>query len=171
MVLHRVLRDVQRGRDPGRRGTPGGQGHDLLLAMSLIEQVTPPGFASSLRLHHGEDEPMYVLEGRHTFWVGDRIVPAQAGTFGYLPRGVPRCLRVEGPAPGRLLQLTQPGGLERGFQEMGSPAAGPVLPPPPAGPPDPAELTRQQQITARHRVELLGPPPGQPGFPLPEPHA
>lgn len=139
--------------------------------MSLIEQVTPPGFASSLRLHHGEDEPMYVLEGRHTFWVGgqDRARP---GRHLRLPaRGVPRCLRVEGPAPGRLLQLTQPGGLERGFQEMGSPAAGPVLPPPPAGPPDPADLTRQQQITARHRVELLGPPPGQPGFPLPEPHA
>jgi hypothetical protein len=32
-------------------------------AMSLIEQVAPPGFASPLHLHHGEDEPMYVLEG------------------------------------------------------------------------------------------------------------
>jgi hypothetical protein len=84
---------------------------------------------------------------------------------------VPHCFRVEGSALGRLLQLTLPGGLERGFQEMGSPAAVPVLPPPPAGPPDPAELTGHQQITARYRVELLGPPPGQPGFPLPEPHA
>ena len=98
-------------------------------------------------------------------------MPAEAGTFVYLPRGVPHCFRVEGPAPGRLLQLTLPAGLERGFQEMSSPAAGPVLPPPPAGPPDPAELTRQQQMSTRYRVEMLGPPPGQPGFPLPEPPA
>ena len=140
-------------------------------AISLIEQVTPPGFASPLHLHHGEDEPMYILEGRYTFWVGDRIVPAKAGTFVYLPRGVPHCFRVEGPEPGRLLQLTLPAGLEQGFEEMGSPASGPVLPPPAVGPPDPAELARQAQIATRHRVELLGPPPGQPGFPLPEPHA
>jgi uncharacterized cupin superfamily protein len=28
---------------------------------SLIEQVSPPGFATPLHLHHGEDEAMYII--------------------------------------------------------------------------------------------------------------
>jgi mannose-6-phosphate isomerase-like protein (cupin superfamily) len=90
-------------------------------AMSLIEQVSPPGFASPLHVHADEDEPMYILEGRYTFWVGDRVLSAEAGTFVFLPRDVPHCLRVEGDTPGRLLQLTLPAGLEEGFAEMGRP--------------------------------------------------
>ena len=64
---------------------------------------------------------MYILEGRYTFWVGDRVLSAEAGTFVFLPRDVPHCLRVEGDTPGRLLQLTLPAGLEEGFAEMGRP--------------------------------------------------
>jgi mannose-6-phosphate isomerase-like protein (cupin superfamily) len=138
-------------------------------AMSLIEQVMPPGFASPLHLHHGEDEPMYILDGRFTFWIGDRIVPAEPGTFVYLPRGVPHCFRYEGREPGRLLQLTLPAGLEQGFAEMGSSAASAVLPPALDGPPDAAAAERMAAISARYRVEILGPPPGSPGFPLGQP--
>lgn len=30
---------------------------------SLIEQVSPPGFASALHMHHVKDEAFYILEG------------------------------------------------------------------------------------------------------------
>ena len=129
-------------------------------AMSLIEQVAPPGFGSPLHVHACEDEPMYILEGRFTFWVGERELPAEAGTFVFLPRDVPHCFRVEGDTPGRLLQLTLPAGLEEGFAEMGGPAPGPVLPPPPDGPPDPAFLARMDEVAVRYGVQLLGPPKG-----------
>jgi mannose-6-phosphate isomerase-like protein (cupin superfamily) len=138
-------------------------------AMSLIEQTMPPGFASPLHLHHVEDEPMYILEGTFTFWIGDQIVPAEPGTFVYLPRGVPHCFRHEGRKPGRLLQLTLPAGLEQGFAEMGQPARVAELPPPPDGPPSAADAEQMATISARYRVEILGPPPGTPGFPLAQP--
>jgi mannose-6-phosphate isomerase-like protein (cupin superfamily) len=138
-------------------------------AISLIEQVAPPGFASPLHLHHGEDEPMYILEGRFTFWIGDEVVPAAPGTLVYLPRGVAHCFRYEGREPGRLLQLTLPAGLEQGFVEMGSRAPGAQLPPPPDGAPGPEQFARMAQISARYSVEILGPPPGAPGFPLADP--
>jgi mannose-6-phosphate isomerase-like protein (cupin superfamily) len=129
-------------------------------SMSLIEQVAPPGFGSPLHVHAGEDEPMYILEGRFTFWVGERELPVEAGTFVFLPRDVPHCFRVEGDTPGRLLQLTLPAGLEEGFAEMGEPAPGPVLPPPVDGPPDPAFLARMEEVAVRYGVQLLGPPKG-----------
>jgi hypothetical protein len=103
---------------------------------------------------------MYILEGRFTFWVGERELPAEAGTFVFLPRDVPHCFRVEGDTPGRLLQLTLPAGLEEGFAEMGEPAPGPVLPPPVDGPPDPAFLARMEEVAVRYGVQLLGPPKG-----------
>jgi mannose-6-phosphate isomerase-like protein (cupin superfamily) len=134
-------------------------------AMSLIEQVMPPGFASPLHVHHGEDEPMYIIEGTFTFWIGDAMVQAEPGTFVYLPRDVPHCFRFEGTEPGRLLQFTLPAGLEQGFADMGSAADSPRLPPPPQGPGDPELVARMAEISARYRVEVLGPPPGPAGFP------
>ena len=137
--------------------------------ISLIEQLAPPGFASPLHLHHGEDEPMYILEGEYTFWIGEQVLEAGPGAFVFLPRDLPHCFRVEGTQPGRLLQLTMPGGLERAFEEAGRPTPEPVLPPAPSGPPSQTEIQRLFDISAAHHVETLGPPPGAPGFPLPDP--
>jgi mannose-6-phosphate isomerase-like protein (cupin superfamily) len=124
---------------------------------SLIEQVSPPGFATPLHVHHGEDEAMYILEGVFTFFVGDRTITAPRGSFVYLPKDVPHAFRVEGGTPARLLQLTTPAGIEQGFVEMGEPAPSLTLPPPYM--PTSEELRRMAAISAKYNVEQLGPPP------------
>jgi mannose-6-phosphate isomerase-like protein (cupin superfamily) len=128
---------------------------------SLIEQQAPPGFATPLHLHHGEDEAIYLLEGTATFFIGDRVVAASPGTLVYLPREVPHAFRIEsggeGAAAARLLQLTVPAGIEQGFIELGAPATAPTPPPPHI--PTPEELGRMAAISAKYQVEQLGPPP------------
>jgi quercetin dioxygenase-like cupin family protein len=124
---------------------------------SLIEQVSPPGFATPLHMHHGEDEAIYIIEGAFTFFVGDQVIKAAAGSFVYLPRNMPHAFRVEGETPARLLQLTTPAGLEQGFIEMGEPASSLTLPPPHI--PTPEELGRMAAISTKYNVEQLGPPP------------
>ncbi len=124
---------------------------------SLIEQLAPPGFATPLHLHHGEDETMYILEGSYTFFVGDQVIKAAPGAVVYLPKGVPHAFRVEGVGPARLLQLTTPAGIEQGFVEMGEPVTSLVLPPPHI--PTPEEIGRMMTISAKYNVEQLGPPP------------
>jgi mannose-6-phosphate isomerase-like protein (cupin superfamily) len=124
---------------------------------SLIEQVSPPGFATSLHMHHGEDEAIYILEGTLTFFIGDQIIKAAPGSFVYMPKDVPHAFRVEGEAPARLLQLTTPSGIEQGFIEMGVPATALTLPSPYI--PTPEELGRLAAISAKYNVEQLGPAP------------
>jgi mannose-6-phosphate isomerase-like protein (cupin superfamily) len=124
---------------------------------SLIEQLAPPGFATPLHMHHGEDETMYVLEGSYAFFVGDEVIKAAPGAVVYLPKGVPHAFRVEGVIPARLLQLTTPAGIEQGFVEMSEPATSLALPPPHI--PTPEEIGRMMMISAKYLVEQLGPPP------------
>jgi quercetin dioxygenase-like cupin family protein len=124
---------------------------------SLIEQVAPPGFATPLHMHHGEDETMYILEGSFTFFVGDQVIKVAPGAVVYLPKDVPHAFRVEGATAARLLQLTTPAGIEQGFIEMGEPARSLILPPPHI--PTPEEIGRMMAISAKYNVEQLGPPP------------
>lgn len=122
-------------------------------AFGLIEAVVPPGFSPPLHVHSREDEPMYVIEGRVTFQVGDQRFEAEPGSFVFLPKNVPHTFVVEGDAPARILELALPGGLERFHVEAGRPAEGPGLPPPAA--PDIAML---DQLAARYGARHIGPP-------------
>jgi quercetin dioxygenase-like cupin family protein len=125
-------------------------------AFGLIEQVLPPGFSSPWHLHHQEDEAFYVVEGEMTFLCGEARVKAGPGAFVYGPRGIPHGFRAEGTAPARLLLLCTPGGFEQFVAELSAPAAGLVLPPPAAGPPDMENL---MAMAARYKIEILGPLP------------
>lgn len=131
-------------------GDTGGQ-------FSFIEQLAPPGFATPLHVHHGEDEAMFIIEGSFTFFVGDQVLQAGPGAFVYLPRAIPHAFRVEGEAPARLIQLTTPAGVEQGFIAMGEAVTERALPPPHI--PTPEHITRLAAISAQYQVEQLGPPP------------
>ena len=125
---------------------------------TLVEILAPEGFASPLHVHHFEDEGFWILEGELTFYVGDRTMKAQPGSFLFGPKEVPHAFAVDS-GPARLLFLLSPAGFEDLVREIGEPAKDLTLPP--EGPLDEAEMRRMAAIAARHGNEMLGPPPGQ----------
>jgi len=119
---------------------------------ALVE-IAAAGHAPPLHAHHGEDEAFYVLEGEMSIICGDRRFNAAAGSFVFIPRGVPHTFKVEQPA--KWLVLAPSGDFMNFVREMGEPARTrslPVL----EGPPDIEKLNR---LAAKHDMEILGPPP------------
>ena len=129
-------------------------------ALALWESLLPRGFSPPLHVHSREDEAFYVLDGELTFRLGDRLVPAPAGTFLWGPRDVPHQFRVDSPTA-RLLTLFVPGGGEEIFFHMSRPAEAPTMPPPSGQPamPPPELIAMEEQ---RYGEKVLGPPMGPP---------
>jgi mannose-6-phosphate isomerase-like protein (cupin superfamily) len=65
---------------------------------SLMHLATPPGFSTPYHVHHDEDEALYVLEGELTFICDGRELVRGAGSYMFLPRGVPHGFRCMGEA-------------------------------------------------------------------------
>ncbi len=124
-------------------------------ALGLIERVAPPGFAAPPHIHHAEDEAFYVVSGSATFHCGEHAIEGGPGAFVWLPRDVPHWFEVHPGGPARLLQFNTPAGLERFFEEMGTPMSEPMTVP--AAPPD---IARLMSLAARYQIDLL-PPPGE----------
>jgi mannose-6-phosphate isomerase-like protein (cupin superfamily) len=122
-------------------------------ALGLIDCLVPPGFSPPLHVHSREDEPMYVIEGRVRYQIGDGSFEAGPGSFVFLPRGVPHTFIVEGDRPARILEFALPGGLERFHVDAGVPAQGPGLPPP-----SPPDLPLLDELAGRYGVRHIGPP-------------
>jgi mannose-6-phosphate isomerase-like protein (cupin superfamily) len=122
-------------------------------AFGLVEAVGPAGSSPPLHIHHREDEAFWLLEGALTVRCGDRTFSVEAGSFTFLPRGVPHTFRVEGDAPARLLSICVPGGFEQYFVAAGRAPEAEGLPP--NEPPDVGLLRR---VGERFGVEIVGPP-------------
>ena len=65
--------------------------------MSLVTQ--PAGTATPLHVHTREAEAFYVLDGSLTYRAGEQTHRLSAGSFIYLPSGVPHAFRVTGTGP------------------------------------------------------------------------
>ena len=87
-------------------------------ALGLIEVVMPPRTLVKPHRHSREDEVTLVLEGRVGVRLGDEEFEAEPGAYLAKPRGIPHALWNAGSAPARILEVVQPGGLERYFEEM-----------------------------------------------------
>ena len=124
-------------------------------AYALMENHVAPGHEPPRHVHHREDEAWYVLEGEATFQVGDRSLPAPAGSFVFAPKGIPHGFTVRGPAPARLLVVVSPAGFEQFSEEMGRPAEARTVPPPAA-----PDLGKLAALTEKYGLEVVGPPPG-----------
>lgn len=122
-------------------------------ALTVVEQLAPPGFGPPRHLHRWEDEAFYILEGQLTVSCGDRTWLADRGAFIWLPRGIAHSFVVSSAAPARLLQITAPAQFERFAAEVGEPAGQRTLPPRAA-----PDLPRLREAMARYGYELAEPP-------------
>ncbi|NWF79163.1 MAG: quercetin 2,3-dioxygenase [Chloroflexi bacterium] len=128
---------------------------------SLVEEVGRKGLSADppMHLHTREDESFYVLAGEVTFFVGNEVIQATAGSFVFLPRGVPHRFALASDHV-RMLNLCSPAGFEGFFEALSVPAAAMTLPPPPDGPPDIGHLLA---TAAAYGVTILGSPPAAEG--------
>lgn len=104
------------------------RGEDTGGALTALENVIAPGDGPPLHVHDAEDEAWYVLDGTLRFRIDDRIADAPAGSFVFVPRGVPHCFANAGTTPARILVLFTPSGMERFFDRftaVGQDEAGP----------------------------------------------
>ena len=78
----------------------------------------PPGKGPPYHLHVHEDEMIYVLEGRLRVRLDDALHEAPAGSFAFIPNGIPHTWENVGETPARFLWLLTPAapGMERFFE-------------------------------------------------------
>ncbi len=84
---------------------------------SLIRSHAPAGDHVPRHVHASTDEGFFVLEGEYRVDCGADTFHASAGTFVYLPRGVPHAYTV-GPTPATKLILAVPAGIEDFFVDL-----------------------------------------------------
>jgi quercetin dioxygenase-like cupin family protein len=131
-----------------------GAGED---GMSVIDSVAPFGDSPPLHVHHTEDELFHVLEGEMQLRVGDDLIAVSAGSILLAPKGVPHTYRVVSPDGARFLITTTAGDFEAMVRAASRPAEHDGLPTP-GGPPTPEQAAALAELTARHGIDLIGPP-------------
>ncbi len=112
-------------------------GEDTGGAYALIQAEVPPQSGPPAHVHHREDEAFYVLEGKVLFEADGRTMVAAAGSWVTLPWGTRHSFKNVGQTTAKMLILVTPSGLEKFFQEVGTPATNTMASPPP---PDIAKL-------------------------------
>jgi len=122
--------------------------------VSLVTQ--PPGTATPLHVHTREAEAFYLLDGNLTYRAGEQTHRLSAGSFIYLPRGVPHAFRVTSTGPARFLALVAPGALMDLYDEVGQPAPERRLPEP--GDQLAEEIRRWIETAPRYGLRVVGPP-------------
>jgi mannose-6-phosphate isomerase-like protein (cupin superfamily) len=115
--------------------------------VSVLEASEPPGFGPPLHIHHDAAEAFYVLEGEYVMFLGEREVVCPAGSFIFVPAGLPHGFRV-GAVPSRKLNFYFPAAMVGYFDELAAAVeAGHV------------EDERLDEIAQRHSMEVVGPVP------------
>ncbi len=116
-------------------------------AFSLIETAGPPGSGPPLHIHDDAAESFYVLEGEFIVYLDSREVLCPAGSFVYIPAGLPHGFKV-GSVPSRKLNLFTPAAMAGYFDELADAAR--------RGTVDPDTLA---VIARRHSMRVVGPLP------------
>jgi mannose-6-phosphate isomerase-like protein (cupin superfamily) len=119
---------------------------DTADAFTLLEADEPPGFGPPMHIHHDAAEAFYVVAGEYIIFIRDEEFRCPAGSFIYIPSGVPHGFRV-GSVPSRKLNIYTPAAMLGYFDDLSAAIAN--------GEAD-EELAR---IAERHNVEVVGPVP------------
>lgn len=85
--------------------------------VSVLEATEPPGFGPSMHVHDDAAEAFYVLEGEYVMTLDGDEVSCPAGSFIFIPRGVPHGFRV-GEVPSRKLNLYFPASMIGYFDDL-----------------------------------------------------
>jgi quercetin dioxygenase-like cupin family protein len=120
-------------------------------AYTMVEAIASPGNGPPPHIHKNEDETLYVLDGEFEIVNGEHLVSAKPGALAFVPRGTVHRFRCVGDAPGRILLVYTPGGIEGFFREAGTPAAGDG----PAPPVDSAEIARTDKAGQRYGLQVV----------------
>lgn len=126
---------------------------DTAGAYSVFEDLVPPGGGPPLHVHSREDETMFVLEGELEAQLGDQIATVTPGTFIHMARGTPHRFKNLKDKPARMLLSYTPGGFEKWFFEIGTPAPSGASTPPPH--PSAEEVQRALAAAERFGVTFI----------------
>ena len=122
-------------------------GDDTAQAFSLLEAEEPPHFGPPMHIHHDAAEAFYVVSGEYRIFVEDEEHVCPAGSFIYIPAGVPHGFRVGG-VPSRKLNIYTPAAMVGYFDELSSAIT--------RGEMDDETLG---EIARRYGMEVIGPVP------------
>lgn len=115
-------------------------------AFALLEASEPADFGPPLHIHRDAAEAFYVLEGEYQIFIDDKTHACPAGSFVFIPAGIPHGFRVGG-APSRKLNLYTPAAMVGYFEQLGAAITS-----------GRADLDLDE-IARRHGMEVLGPVP------------
>jgi uncharacterized RmlC-like cupin family protein len=69
-------------------------------------------------VHGIQEEAFYVLDGECEWQIGEEQVKAGAGTYVFIPPGVPHSIGIASRSPASMLMTVSPPGHEHYFQEL-----------------------------------------------------
>ncbi|HTS27936.1 MAG TPA: cupin domain-containing protein [Bryobacteraceae bacterium] len=128
--------------------TPMVRGADVEGRYAVMEAITPPQGGPPLHRHAREDEWFVVLEGEFVFEVDGERIPLAAGGTILAQKGTAHTFQNVGAAPGRMIVIVRPAGLDSFFEELAGATWG-------MGEPD---LSVVIPIFEKFGLEFLGPP-------------
>lgn len=85
---------------------------------SMFEWTLPAGFSTGRHVHRTQEETFYVLEGECQWLIGEQQVKAKAGTYVFIPPGVPHNIANASDKPAKMIMTVSPPGHEHYFEEL-----------------------------------------------------
>lgn len=116
-------------------------------AFTLLEAEEPAGFGPPMHIHHDAAEAFYVIAGEYIIFVRDEEFACPAGSFIFIPAGIPHGFRV-GSELSRKLNFYTPAAMVGYFDELSAALSGTDM--------DPDALS---EIAERYAMEVIGPVP------------
>lgn len=114
--------------------------------VSVLEASEPPGFGPPVHVHDDAAEAFYVLDGEYVMSLDGDEYRCPAGSFVFVPAGVPHGFRV-GDVPSRKLNFYFPAAMVGYFDDLAAALAR-------------SDVTDDDldEIAESHHMRIVGPP-------------
>lgn len=126
--------------------TVKASGDETAGLLSVLEAEEPPGFGPPIHVHHNAAEAFYVLQGEYIMYLGDAEYVCPAGSFIFVPRGVPHGFKV-GDAESRKLNFYIPAAMIGYFDDLAEAVQN-----------EDADDDALAEIARSYAMEIVGPP-------------